>query len=196
MMIRLFFCFALLLSLSSTGYTQIETLLSEEDDAGILGGLFIEMSPINGEFGTDVGGAGAIFYNGFFLGGYGQGTKFPNFTDNQENDYELNFRHGGLWMGYIAFREKVVHPMASLKMGWGKVRLNPEMEGVERVTDNHFTLIPQLGVQVNVTNSMHVAFTGGYRIVSGLEDQTGRLGLTEEDINGAVAQITFTFGGF
>lgn len=189
-----FFVFFFTLSLLSLNAQEDRTLFDEDSDGGAFGAVFIEMSSINGEFGTDVGGGGAAIFNSFFLGGYGQGTKFPSFTDATGNDYELQFNHGGLWLGYSALSEKIIHPYASLKLGWGRVRLNPEDEGLDRISDRHFTLVPELGAELNLTDSLHIVFSAAYRIVNGLDELPA--GLDEADFNNIMGKITFRIGSF
>lgn len=169
-----------------------KTLIGENSDGGAFGSVFIEMSTINGQFGTDVGGGGAALFDGFFLGGYGQGTRFPSFDDEAGNSYELQFNHGGLWFGYAPLHESLIHPYTSFKLGWGKVRLNPDQESIDRISDNHFTLVPEAGAELNLTRSLHIVFSCAYRVVNGLDKLPA--GLDQKDFNSLMGKITFRIG--
>jgi hypothetical protein len=194
MKMRLFFFACSMFSILVVSAQKDNTLIGENSDGGAFGSVFIEMSTINGQFGTDVGGGGAAVFNGFFLGGYGQGTRFPTFSDGGGNTYELHFNHGGLWMGYSPLRTAVIHPYASVKLGWGKVRLNPDDEGLDRISDQHFTLVPEAGVELNLTNSLHIVFSAAYRVVNGLENLPQ--GLDQDSFNSLMGKITFRIGSF
>lgn len=169
---------------------QEETLISDLSFTGAFGGPIMEFSQINNQLTVDVGGGGAIVLNNFFLGGYGMGTSFPEYDYNNEF-YNIKFKHGGLWMGYVQKPYKLLHFYSSFKIGWGKTKLLLDKE--TEYSDSILSLIPEIGIELNVTKFMHISFTGGYRIVSGVNNLAG---LTNEDFSSPVGVITFSFGGF
>jgi hypothetical protein len=175
-------------------FAQHETLLNDIDVIGGFGGPILEISEINGQIGADVGGGGALLLNGFFLGGYGMGTDFPTHSiSNGENrgDYDISFRHGGLWLGYTSQPFKVAHLFFSTKLGWGRAELEQDDETVFR--DRMFAVTPELGIEFNITQWFRIAATGGYRWVNGIEDIPT---LGNEDFSSPTGTITFSFGGF
>lgn len=174
---------------------QHETLFSNINNVGAFGGPLVEISSINGQVGADVGGGGALILNSFFIGGYGMGTNFPEATlniDGQELKYEIDSGHGGLWFGYTPNTRKIIHPYGSLKIGWGKTELKGP-DDTPDFSERTFVMIPEAGVEVNVTDFFRIAVTGGYRWVNGINDLQG---LENEDFSSALGAITFRFGGF
>lgn len=182
---------SLMIALVSTfAKAQEETLISDLSFTGAFGGPILEFSQINGQLTADVGGGGALILNNFFLGGYGMGTSFPEYTYGNKT-YDILFKHGGLWMGYVQKPYKLLHFYSSLKIGWGKSKLLDEKEAP--YADRIISLLPEIGVELNVTKFMHISFTGGYRVVSGVNKLPG---LTNEDFSSPIGNITFRFGGF
>lgn len=169
---------------------QQETLFDDFDIIGAFGGPILEIGSINGEVGADVGGGGALIINNFFLGGYGMGTDYPELQLNGI-DYNLRYGHGGFWLGYTQREFKAVHLYSSVKIGWGKAQLRSDGDG--SFTDQHFTLIPELGIELNLTDWFKLGFTGGYRWVNGINTLPG---LDNQDFSSPVGNITFRFGGF
>jgi len=187
--------FVLSLAIMQIAVGQHETLFDDMDAIGAFGGPIVEISSINGQVGADVGGGGAIILDGFFIGGYGMGTDFPDYTIPKDNEFEglynIKYKHGGLWFGYAGNMNRLLHGFGSLKLGWGKAQLLQDKEKV--FTDRHFTLTPELGVEVNLTSFFKLALTGGYRWVNGV---TSLPGLDDSDFNSFTGTLTFRFGGF
>ncbi|MBK7872245.1 MAG: hypothetical protein IPJ74_17015 [Saprospiraceae bacterium] len=169
---------------------QQETLFDEFDIRGAFGGPILEIGSINGEIGADVGGGGALIINNFFFGGYGMGTDYPELEINNL-DYNLRFKHGGFWLGYASREYKLLHLYSSVKIGWGKAQLR--REGESDFTERHFTMTPELGVELNLTDWFKLGFTGGYRWVNGINLLPG---LSNTDFSSPVGVLTFRFGGF
>ena len=179
-------CF--LLSLFAFG--QQETLFGDVDVIGGFGGPFIEFGSINGQFGADVGGGGALILDEFFIGGYGQGTNFADASfDNK--DWNIKYGHGGLWFGFVNQEYKMVHLFSSLKVGWGRVRLTAP--DTDQLKDRIFVLTPEVGAEVNLTDFFKVSFTAGYRMVSGVSVFEA---LDNSDFSSPVGILTFRFGGY
>jgi len=167
-----------------------KTLLGEVNIIGAFGGPIIEVGSINGEVGADVGGGGALMINNFFIGGYGLGTDYPEIRIG-EVDYNIRFKHGGLWLGYTTNPEKLVHFYSSLRMGSGKSQIRGD--GPDSGSDRVFVMTPELGFEVNLTSFMRIAITGGYRVVNGVSKIPG---LDNNDFSSPIGGITFRFGGF
>ncbi|MEE9437642.1 MAG: hypothetical protein V3V14_01500 [Saprospiraceae bacterium] len=171
---------------------QQETLFSNINHVGGFGGPMIEMSQVNGETVIDVGGGGGIILDNFFIGGYGLGTDNASFETDVET-FDIDFGHGGLWMGYVVPANKVVHGYSSVKVGWGKTILK-DGKGDRAFSDNHIAILPEIGIELNITKWFRLAATGGYRIVNGLDDLPE--GLDNDSFSGAFGSLTFRFGGF
>ncbi len=184
---NLLFLLACLLSFSLTA--QHETLFSEFDIRGGFGGPIIEIGAINGEVGAITGGGGALIMSKFFIGGYGLGSDYAEIVIDRRR-YNIQFRHGGFWLGYTYRESKLVHLYASSRLGWGRAQLR--RNGETEFSDRHFTLTPELGLEVNVTTWFKVAFTGGFRWVNGI----GALPrLSNGSFSTPIGGITLRFGG-
>jgi hypothetical protein len=193
-----------ILFLSMASFTMLEAqedeaVFSEINSIGGFGGPFIEVSQINGETVADVGGGGAVILNNFFLGGYGLGNKFADAeipdADGNLDRYEIHYGNGGLWFGYVYPSHKLAHLYASLRLGWGSTTLKPRNDNrLPEYKENLFVTTPEIGVELNLTEFMRIAFSGGYRFVDGLDDLPDPL--NNDDFSGPMGMITFRFGGF
>ncbi len=165
-------------------------MFSDETSYGGFGGPFIEFSSINGSLVADVGGGGAFSVNDFFFGGYGMGNDASS-VEFEGQEYDIDFGHGGLWFGYALKSNKLVHVYSSFKVGWGSAKLKVNED--KRFDDNLLSLIPEAGLEVNLTNWFKLGFTAGYRYISGIDDLPV---LTNDDFTGMTGALTFRFGGF
>lgn len=182
--------FALTLTLSTFAFSQTETIFSNEASYGGFGGPILEFSSINGSLIGDVGGGGAFSVNDFFFGGYGMGNDASS-VEFENQKYDIDFDHGGLWFGYAYKGNKMVHLYSSFKVGWGSAKLKVNDE--KRFDDNLLALSPDIGIELNITNWFKFGITGGYRFVSGITDLPV---LTDDDFSGITNALTFRFGGF
>ncbi|MFT6335444.1 MAG: hypothetical protein ACI86M_000915 [Saprospiraceae bacterium] len=188
----------LLLAIFSTislfTFAQQETIFNKANNISGWGGPMLEISSINGETVVDVGGGGALIIDNFFFGGYGLGTDAPNVTFDMET-YDVDFSHGGLWLGYTAMPNKVVHIYSSLRFGWGDVTLR-DGDGDKEFSDNMTVISPEVGVELNITSWFRLDLTGGYRFVNGVDALPLMSGLNDDSFTSPFAAITFRFGGF
>lgn len=179
----------LLIGFCCTLSAQHETLLGDVNSISGFGGPLVEIGSINGEVGADVGGGGAIIFDNLFLGGYGLGSSYPEININDEL-YEIRFKHGGFWLGYVAKPNKVAHLYSSLRIGWGKAQLRQDKDAI--FSDRLFTMTPELGVEINLTRFMKLGISGGYRWVNGVNLDV----LDSGDFSSPVGLLTFRFGSF
>lgn len=184
------FILVVLLFASFQVSAQHETLFDDIRSIGGFGGPIIEIGSINGEIGADVGGGGALILDNIFIGGYGLGSDYPEINIDDQF-YNIKYKHGGFWFGYTAKTHKVAHLYSSVKIGWGKAKLRQEKETM--YSDRMFVMIPQVGVELNLTDFFKIALSGGYRWVNGINQLPT---LDSSDFSSAVGMITFRFGGF
>lgn len=176
--------------ISIFSWAQTQTLFDDLDIIGAFGGPIVEVGRIHGEVGADVGGGGALVLNNIFIGGYGLGTSYPEIT--LENvDYDIRFRHGGLWLGFLGNQDKLIHFYSSARLGWGKAQIRGDGPAV--ASDRLFALTPELGFEVNLTSFMKMSITGGYRWVNGVNKLNV---LDDDDFSSPIGMITFRFGAF
>lgn len=178
---------------------QDQTLFDDVSRTGAWGGPLFEYSGLNGDVQVATGGGGALILDDFYLGGYGMGDVEFNILRPADDIRErVKFKHGGLWLGYTPLQSKVLHPYATLKLGWGKARYrstqidDPEMV-LNELKDNIFVMTPEMGFEVNVFSWFRMAFTGSYRMVSGLGSVPN---FTEDDLSEFALQLSLRFGGF
>ena len=177
--------------LASIGLSaQQETLFGNIDVWGGFGAPIFEISTIADESIVSVGGGGAVIMDNFFFGGYGLGTDDANYRFEEE-DYRIKYKNGGLWLGLTSNPYKLIHFYGSTRLGWGKAQLKQDGDIV--FSDRIFTVTPELGFEVNVTQFFQLAITAGYRVTTGINDLPG---LSNTDFSNIMGGITLRFGGF
>lgn len=175
---------------------QEETLFRNAEVQGAFGGPFVEYANILGQEGAMVGGGGALQFRRFFLGGYGIGTHFPETTYNADR-YVVNVGHGGFWLGYTIPSHKLLHFYGSARIGWGAVRFKDDPDDKNRdaiFSDRIFAFTPEIGLEINVTDFLRIAATGGYRLIADVDQLPGDY--SQDDFNGFMGGLTFRFGSF
>jgi len=179
-----------LITLFFSAQAQEETLFDNINVNGGFGGPILEIGLGDG-ISTAVGGGGGLLIGDIFIGGYGMGNTQDNHFSVDGNTERLDLGHGGLWLGYYAPSDKVVHFYGSTRLGWGEIDA-AEDNGPNNLEDNVFVLTPEAGIEVNITSWFRVAGTLGYRFVTGTESNTFYDG---SDFSGTFAGLTFRFGG-
>ena len=157
----------LLVSVSLFGQKD-ETMFSDVDRIGGWGAPIFEYSNLNKDVNVVSGGGGALVLNDFYLGGYGMGdAEFSKTVAGLRQD-NLKFKHGGFWIGYTPLQGKVVHPYASVKLGWGKARFsaieNITGNEISSLKDNIFVTTPEVGLEINVFSFFRVAATASFSL--------------------------------
>ena len=189
--------FLLVMGLSGLAMAQeSETLFDNANIVGAFGGPFLEYTEILGEQGVMVGGGGALQFKHFFLGGYGIGTHFPQAEVDAER-YAVNLGHGGFWLGYTIPSHKLVHFYGSARIGWGNIRFKEDADDSDRnafFSDRIFAFTPEIGIELNISDFFRIAATGGYRMVSDVDNLPEGFG--NEDFSNFMGGLTFRFGAF
>jgi hypothetical protein len=127
------------------------------------GGPIMSYSTIDGDFAFMMGGGGGIIINNLFLGGYGEGVSNTlTLTGDNYSIRDLNFGHGGFWVGYEIGRKMIIHPVISSRIGWGSI-------SGYNTTSNHsfrdpvFVVIPTISAEVNFTRFFKINIGAEYR---------------------------------
>jgi len=187
-------CF--LLAATAVFAQKDETMFSDVDRIGGWGAPLFEYTNLDKDVTVVSGGGGALVLNDFYLGGYGMGTATYNFLGTLA-DESVKFKHGGFWLGYTPMQQKVVHPYASVRFGWGKANYlmvdNITDTELSRRKNSIFVTTPEAGLEVNVFSFFRIAATASYRWVNGF-DPIGTFG--ENDLSSFGATLTLRFGGF
>lgn len=190
------FVICFLLAATAIFAQKDETMFSDLHRVGGWGAPIFEYTDLNKDANVVSGGGGALVLNDFYLGGYGMGTATYN-ANSVLTDESLKFKHGGFWLGYTPLQHKVVHPYASVKLGWGKsnYKLEEKLSGNELASQksNLFVTTPEAGLEINVFSFFRIAATASYRWVNGF-DEVGNF--KADDLSSFGGTLTLRFGGF
>lgn len=187
------FCF--LFAATAVFAQKDETMFSDVDRIGGWGAPLFEYTNLNKDVEVVSGGGGALVLNDFYLGGYGMGTA-TYVAENTANEQTLKFKHGGFWIGYTPLQNRVVHPYASVRLGWGKANFreyDASGEELDRQRSSIFVTTPEAGLEVNVFSFFRIAATASYRWANGFD---GVGGFGSDDLSSFGATLTLRFGGF
>lgn len=172
-----------------------ETMFSDVKRIGGWGAPIFEYTNLNKEIEVVTGGGGALVLNDFYLGGYGMGTA-SYLAEKTTNEQTLKFKHGGFWIGYTPMQHRVVHPYASVKLGWGKANFrenDSNGDELDKQRSSVFVTTPEAGLEVNIFSFFRIAATASYRWVNGFD---GYGGFGSDDLSSFGATLTLRFGGF
>ena len=197
---------ALLVVLAARAFSQDEeTLLTGQLTHGGFGGPVVKFTRLSDEFGVLVGGRGGWIINHCFSiggGGYGLVNSIPG-PDGIPLMIEpvLTVGYGGFEMEYLLHSGKLIHSSVQLLIGGGGVgyherrdedwNFDNDVNG-NPTWDSFFIIEPGIGLELNVTSFFRIDAGASYRFVSGVEKN----GLTNGEIGGPSAVITFKFGKF
>ena len=185
---------AILIMLSVGGLkaqdSEIQTLFSGSTRISGFGGPLMSFTTINGQFAHMMGGGGGVLLGDFFLGGYGEGLT----NGIPVNGNRLEFGHGGFWTGYSFMASRPLHPTLSAQIGWGSVSEHDPDYTYWGTPDNVFVFNPALELEMNFTKFFRLGVGVHYRIVTGANPEI--LNLTNSDLSGPGALLTFKFGWF
>lgn len=193
-LLTLFLLILTALSAQAQEEDEPQVLFSEIDQVSGFGGPLFQFGSINGETTFYTGGGGAVLLNRrFWLGGYGMGmTSKASFINPADVRFDVDFGHGGFWLGYIFAPNKVVHLNLQTMIGWGGASYQNTRTGFDTDEDGVFVLTPQLEVELNLTNWMRVGVGGGYQIVSGLDLPD----MKSDFLDTPMGMLSFKFGWF
>lgn len=152
------------------------------------GGPTMSYSSLGGEFAMMMGGGGGILINNFFVGGYGEGLSTHINTATVRN---LQFGHGGIWMGYEMAPERMIHPVLSVRSGWGTA--SGVTENYYRVSDAVFVVLPAVSAEVNFTRFFKMNIGAEYRRTF---DVNRIEGMSNNDFSNVGVYMNFIFGWF
>jgi len=171
---------------------EIRTIFSETEIVRIsgFGGPEMSFSMMNGDFAHFMGGGGGVLFNNFFIGGYGTGLT-NGIMYNSDDPQIVEYGHGGLWFGYEFNYRNAIHPVVSLKTGWGGVE---SKTGYTHYYDNSvFVVTPMIGVEANITKFFKVRLGAECQVATGVGNLDG---ITEKDLLAPGANLSFLFGWF
>ena len=177
---------------------QEQTLFSKTKLRGGWGGVNFNSSKVGNHTGYGTGGSIGLIFNSLSVGLYGNGEVFDGFR-RDDKDYAFTLGHGGLVLGYSFPTKKALHLTSSVKIGAGGVGLARQYNDFdwdfedEDFSDAILVVLPEVGLELNLTHWMRVSATAGYRFVDGFEGITE---LSKNDLNAPTFGLNFRFGWF
>jgi len=172
-----------------------KTLLSDDVEINGFGGLFMDITKIDNDFIHMMGGGGAFIFNRkILIGGYGLGMTTNLDADRgMFDEKEMDFGHGGLWLGYVFFNKSRFHPTLSVLTGWGNISARSVTGYEDRETyDNFFTVSPILDLEINVSSFFKTSIGVLYHIYSGISFSD----YTDNDFSNPGIYLSFKLGDF
>ncbi len=190
----------LILLLLFTGFcfAQEETLLGDDEvDFGGFGGPVWKLGSINGKAGIFSGGRGGVVINhGLVIGGGGytliSDVKTDLNTPETGKTLYIEMHYGGLEIEYISRSNRLFHYNLMALLGSGTIKLVTHGPDDEYKNNRFFVIEPGVNAELNVNSWMRAGLGAGYRIIFG----TDLPDLTDQDLSGISAVVTFKFGSF
>ena len=159
---------------------------------------------------TSAGMGGALlFADKYYIGAYGVGLmstlkKSNILIDNVKGDFQLNYAHGGLWLGMFDAPCKGIENSFSLKFGWGAMFMyNPNyIIDYNKARTEFFVITPNFETSVLITNWLKIHIGVGVRFLAGISSQfKNSNGNTANiynlsDFEGFVTSFSLSFGSF
>lgn len=172
---------------------KIQTLMNSFEIKRLsgFGGPTMSFTSIKDEFAFMMGGGGGLIINNIYLGGYGEDLSTSLYTGMDNPIRNLEFGHGGFWLGYEIAHHRVIHPVVSARIGWG------EIAGIDvnnkRIRDNVFVLVPTVSAEINFTRFFKVNIGAEYRQTFNVNTIPG---FSSKDFSNPGVFVSFVFGWF
>jgi hypothetical protein len=175
-------------------HNEVQTVMNSIEIHRIsgFGGPTMSYSTINGEFAFMMGGGGGIIINNLFLGGYGEGLSNTLNFDKNYSVRELDFGHGGFWVGYEIAPKSIIHPVISSRIGWGGISGYNSSEN-KYFVDNVFVVVPTVSAEINFTRFFKINVGAEYRQTLNVNN-VGTL--SNKDFSSLGVYMNFIFGWF
>jgi len=205
---QLIFAMALLMSAQLFAQDSKRTKTSFETNfrnSGY-GALSTQYSKFNGQSALFTGAYGGWMIKHKLmigLGGYWLATNHKGYGLNAEtqeqNQYKMGY--GGLMLEYAIFDNDRFHITANTLAGGGILKNGKGHGSIPDHGSNElkdidatgfYVVQPSVHVEYAVTNWFRVGAGGGYRYITGSDQQ----GITDRKMSAPTADITFKFGGF
>jgi hypothetical protein len=197
----------LLLTGMAAGAKEMTLFNSNEFHLGWFGGPNVNYTRFNGQDAVLVGGQGAVMINHLiYLGGGGYGIanriNAPDaYLNNDWRQMRYDLGYGGGLIGVVIKNDDLFHATTDVMIGGGGITWTQRDvwdEGDnswDHQGDHHdgfFFVQPMVHAELNVTNWMRADLGAGYRFVNGITLND----LSNKDVAGPVAGLTFRFGRF
>ncbi len=168
---------------------------------GGFGGPVLKFSSINNDPVLFIGGRGGWIINfrpdhAFVFGGGGYGLS----TDVEIDDVMLsgepvylNMGYGGLELEYVNRTRNLVHFSVYTLIGAGGADYSEAVQNLEDQNgDTFFVIEPGISAFLNVASFFRIGAGVSYRFINGINLD----GVSDSDVSGTSAVLTFKFGSF
>ena len=190
---RTFTTAILLLLITISAQAAPRSLLSGRDlDHGGMGSFSAGMAMFNGDLVPMSGGRGQWIIDhklGLGCGGYSL-NGIPDIIHSGDR-YNMHVDFGGFDMEYFFNSDEVLHYSLYAMIGHGQITAQSESVNFSD-SDDYFSFYPQANAELNVTNWFRINAGVGYQIAQGVKV----VGLSNSDLSGPIANVTFKFGKF
>ena len=151
---------------------------AQEEETDNIQTFFSKPSKIRGYFGpisniTSLDGesaymngfnAAAIFNDHVVFGLYNINLENNIFsTNNNYIDYEMDFEHRGLFLGYIFMPKHKIHFNTNLLVGKGEINIYDDIFDTWLEDDVMFVLTPNIEIEFNVARFLRLGIGANYR---------------------------------
>jgi len=163
----------------------------------------VKLSTLNKEFAVLVGAETAILADatwGMGLAGYWLATNHELVSAKTDSAKCVSLFYGGLKLAHYGLPSYLIHPTFGLLIGMGQVR-TPEsywthasyrdQYHVKWRNDVVFALEPEVGVELNILEELHLNASVSYRILTGYESSRG---FNSTDLSGITGTFTLKYG--
>lgn len=201
---KLIFIFVLGLSSLNLMAQRDQTLFNKSGRIGLFVSTGAEFGNKNTGLNSAATGGAAFVLGDIFLGGYGTaGAAFDELIWDEDIN-RIDLAHGGLWLGFNTMQHKMIHPFASVKVGWGAVDIDVDrLEDFEfdendwtirdnDALDNVFVTTPEIGLELNITRFLRVSGSVGYRFVNGVNASN----YEKDAFNDVMGNVSLKLGWF
>lgn len=173
---------------------EVQTIMNTVEITRVsgFGGPTMSYSTIGGDFAFLMGGGGGIIVNNLFFGGYGEGLTNSIDINKDIVLRDLDFGHGGFWIGYEIAHKAIIHPVISSRIGWGRVS-GYDYTNNDFFSDNVFVVVPTISAEINFTRFFKVNVGAEYRQVLNVNNAPS---LTNKDFSSLGVYMNFLFGWF
>lgn len=186
---------------------ESETLISGHIESSGFGGPVVKFTRIDGDFAVLVGGRGGWIINHSFsigIGGYGLVNDIHPGGDIPLSQ-RIQMGYGGLILEGIIASNKLVHLTVGTLIGAGGVAHGYQWfddwdcwydddwgYSYHRNPDVFFVLEPEINLMLNVARFFRIGIGASYRYAT----ETDREWISDDDLSGFSASLTFKFGVF
>jgi len=164
---------------------------------GAYGGPRISIINPVGKTAFMAGGQGAIVLNSqFALGGFGQGmagsSEFDGAPYGHDDPLELSMGYGGVFLEYMPFRHKLLHPTISLPIGLGGASVKQLNSDTKISKTSLIAFTPRVGLDFNISKSAVVSLFAGYQFI----EANDNFMIDNNDLSGWELGISVKLGKF